>query len=83
MNNIRWVRCNDKIPHTFVEDWVPAYYGYAHCKILYEVFRGLLDRTVLLNNRERSLTKNDNKKFPDIVKTVNTLLDQMLNFACK
>ena len=75
-----------KAPHTFMN--TPAgsirlcdYFGFVYSKILYEVFDGLFDRVVLLNNKDTTISKYVKWNHPpeDIV---NYMIDQMLSYAC-
>ncbi|XP_053386230.1 NXPE family member 4-like [Mercenaria mercenaria] len=75
-----------KAPHTY-ED-TPAgkyrlsdYFGYVYSKILYEVFEGLHDRVVLLNNRDTTIAQHVEWNHPP-KNIINAMIDQMLSYAC-
>ncbi|XP_045165760.2 NXPE family member 1-like [Mercenaria mercenaria] len=75
-----------KGPHTF--EGTPAggfrlgdYFGYVYSKILYEVFEGLHDRVVLLNNRDTTIAEHEKWNHPPD-NIVNAMVDQMLSYAC-
>jgi hypothetical protein len=75
-----------KGPHTFTQSSANVvrlcyYFGFLYSKIMYEVFDGLFDRIVLLNNKDITIAMHNKYIHPgeDIV---NYMIDQMLNFAC-
>ena len=76
-----------KAPHTFTNTPIGAirlsdYFGFVYSKIMYEVFDGLFDRVVLLNNRDATTARHEQWNHPpdDIV---NYMIDQMLSYACE
>ncbi|XP_060558851.1 NXPE family member 1-like [Ruditapes philippinarum] len=75
-----------KGPHTFTN--TPAgsvrlsdYFGFVYSKIIYEVFDGLLDRIVLLNNKDTTIARHEKWNHPPD-DTVNYMIDQMLDYTC-
>jgi hypothetical protein len=76
-----------KGPHTFTNTpdgsvRLSDYFGFVYNKIMYEVFDGLFDRIVLLNNKDTTIARHEKWNHPpdDIV---NYMIDQMLSFTCK
>ncbi|XP_045199370.2 NXPE family member 1-like [Mercenaria mercenaria] len=75
-----------KSPHTFFEPTfdnlaLGDYPGNVFSYILYEVFQGLHDKVVLLNNRDISLTYLNKNAHPS-ESIVNAMVNQMLCHAC-
>ncbi|XP_053386121.1 NXPE family member 4-like [Mercenaria mercenaria] len=75
-----------KAPHTYVG--TPAggfrlsdYYGFVYSKILYEVFEGLHDKVVLLNNKDSTIAQHVEWNHPP-GNIINIMIDQMLSYAC-
>ncbi|XP_053392038.1 NXPE family member 4-like [Mercenaria mercenaria] len=76
-----------KGPHTFDGTRFGGYrfcdyFGYLYSKILFEVFEGLHERVVILNNRDTTIAqplKGDHHPPRNIV---DAMVDQMLSYAC-
>ncbi|XP_053381006.1 NXPE family member 1-like [Mercenaria mercenaria] len=74
-----------KAPHAFEgpagECRLHDYYGDVYSKILFEVFDGLHDKVILLNNRDATLAQHEKLVHPK-GNIVNAMIDQMMNFVC-
>ncbi|XP_045165754.2 NXPE family member 4-like isoform X1 [Mercenaria mercenaria] len=75
-----------KGPHTFEVNQTTRfrhsdYFGYLYSKIIYEVFEGLQDRIILLNNRDVTIAQ-PNKGVHPPKNVVNAMIDQMLSYVC-
>ncbi|XP_045179899.2 NXPE family member 1-like isoform X2 [Mercenaria mercenaria] len=75
-----------KAPHTFkstpIGDFrLCDYFGYVYSKILYEVFEGLHDRVVLMNNKDLTIAQHVKWNHPP-EKIVNAMIDQTLSYVC-
>jgi hypothetical protein len=75
-----------KAPHTFRNtsagpSILSDYFGFVYSHILYEVFDGLHDKVVLLNQRDATTALNVEDKHPP-GNVVDAMIDQMLSYAC-
>ncbi|XP_053376903.1 NXPE family member 4-like [Mercenaria mercenaria] len=70
-----------KAPHTQFENPLGDFNGYVYSKILFDVFDGLHDKVVLLNNRDATQAQHEVLAHPR-ENIVNAMVDQMMSFVC-
>ncbi|XP_053376872.1 NXPE family member 4-like [Mercenaria mercenaria] len=70
-----------KAPHTHFDVPLGDFSGYVFSKILFDVFDGLHDKVVLLNNRDATQAQHEVPIHPR-KNIVNAMVDQMMSYVC-